>query len=177
VLEKRLMLDSNLRNETWTFTGPDGVSGATAPIEPYLMQRYRNVDPGYGIQPIVWMSPSRAFRAYQLNPLLYQQTDAQRVSDRNSHIDNNENIKETVQAGYVQADTRLLAGRLRVLGGIRYERTLDRGIGGLVDTERVWQRHPDGDFVRNAAGQRLRPAAGGVARQHIPQAGAGAVGC
>jgi len=163
VLEKRLMLDSNLRNETWTFNGPDGVSGATAPIEPYLMQRYRNVDPGYGLPPIVWMSPSRAFRAYQLNPLLYQQTEAQRVSDRNSHIDNNENIKETVQAGYVQADTRLMAGRLRLLGGVRYERTLDRGIGGLVDTERVWQRNPDGSFVRNAAGQRLRRPEAGAA--------------
>ena len=163
LLEKRVMLDNNLRNETWTFTGPDGASGATAPIEPYLMQRYRGVDTGYGMPSINWMSPSRTFRAYQLNPLLYQQTDAQRVSDRNSHIDNNENIKERVQAGYIQADTRLLGGQLRVLGGVRYERTIDRGIGGLVDTERIWQRNPDGSFVRNSAGQRLRRTEAGAA--------------
>ncbi len=162
-LEKRVMLDNNLRNETWTFTGPDGASGATAPIEPYLMQRYRGVDTGYGMPSINWMSPSRTFRAYQLNPLLYQQTEAQRVSDRNSHIDNNENIKERVQAGYVQADARLLGGRLRLLGGVRYERTIDRGIGGLVDTERIWQRNADGSFVRNAAGQRLRRPEAGAA--------------
>ena len=31
VLEKRVMLDNTLRNETWTFMGPDGVSAATAP--------------------------------------------------------------------------------------------------------------------------------------------------
>ncbi len=163
VLEKRVMLDTNIRAETWTFMGPDGASTTTASIEPYLMQRYKNVDPGYGMPPINWMSPSRAFRAFQLNPLLYQQTDAQRASDRNSHIDNNENIKETVQAAYLQADTRLFHSRLRVLGGVRFERTLDRGIGGLVDSERVWQRHPDGSFVRNAAGQRVRRPEAGAA--------------
>jgi iron complex outermembrane receptor protein len=163
VLEKRVMLDNNLRNETWTFSGPDGVSGTTAPIEPYLMQRYKGVDTGYGMPSINWMSPSRAFRAYQLNPLLYQQTDAQRVSDRNSHIDNNENIKEKVQAAYVQADTRLFNSRLRILGGVRFEKTVDNGIGGLVDQERVWQRNPDGSFVRNAAGQRVRRPEAGAA--------------
>lgn len=163
VLEKRVMLDTNLQNETWTFTGPDGVSAATAPIEPYLMQNYKNVDTGYGFPSINWMSPSRAYRAYQLNPLLYQQTDAQRASDRNSHIDNNENIKEKVQAAYVQADTRLFSSRLRILGGVRFEKTIDDGIGGLVDLERVWQRNPDGSFVRNAAGQRVRKPEAGAA--------------
>lgn len=163
VLEKRVMLDTNLRNETWTFMGPDGRSTTTAPIEPYLMQRYKDVETGYGMPSINWMSPSRAFRAYQLNPLLYQQTDAQRVSDRNSHIDNNENIKETVQAAYVQADSRLFHSRLRVLGGVRFEKTVDRGIGGLVDSERVWQRNPDGSFIRNAAGQRIRRPEAGAA--------------
>jgi len=163
VLEKRVMLDTNLQNETWTFTGPDGVSGATAPIEPYLMQNYKNVETGYGFPSINWMSPSRAFRAYQLNPLLYQQTEAQVVSNRNSHIDNNENIKEKVQAVYVQADTRLFSSRLRILGGVRFEKTVDKGIGGLVDTERVWQRNPDGSFVRNAAGQRVRKPEAGAA--------------
>ena len=163
ILEKRVMLDSNLRNENWTFMGPDGVSPATAPIDPYLMQRYTTVDPGYGMPSINWMSPSRAYRAFQLNPLLYQQTDAQKATDRNSHIDNNENIKEKVQAAYVQADTRLLNSRLLILGGVRFEKTIDNGIGGLVDQERVWQRNPDGSFVRNAAGQRVRRPEGGVA--------------
>jgi iron complex outermembrane receptor protein len=163
VLEKRVMLDTNLQNQTWTFMGPDGASATTASIEPYLMQRYKNVETGYGMPSINWMSPSRAFRAYQLNPLLYQQTDAQRATDRNSHIDNNENIKEKVQAAYVQADTRLFNSRLRLLGGVRFEKTTDDGIGGLVDLERVWQRNPDGSFVRNAAGQRVRRPEAGAA--------------
>ena len=39
VLEKRVMLDTNLRNETFTFMGPDGASTTTAPIEPLRSNR------------------------------------------------------------------------------------------------------------------------------------------
>jgi len=162
VLEKRVMLDTNIQVRTWTFQGPGGAN-ANAPIDPYLMQRYKGVDSGYGMPSINWMSPSRIFRAWQLDPLLYQETDAQQATTRNAHIDNNENIKEKVQATYIQGDTRLFTGRLRVLGGVRFEKTTDDGIGGLVDTERIWQRNPDGSFVRNAAGQRVRRPEAGAA--------------
>ena len=164
VSERRVMLDTNIESVTWNFMGPNGASAATAPIEPYLMQVYRGVDTGYGFPSINWMSPLRAYRAWQLNPLLYQATDAQQATSRNSHIDNNENIKEKVQAAYVQADTRLFNSRLRVLGGLRFEKTIDDGIGGLVDLDRIWQRNADGSYVRNAAGQRVRrPEAGAAA--------------
>jgi TonB-dependent receptor len=109
------------------------------------------------------MSPSRAYRAFQLNPLLYQQTDAQKATDRNSHIDNNENIQERIQAAYLQADTRLFHSRLRLLGGVRFEKTTDDGIGGLVNSDLVWQRAADGSYVRNAAGQRVRKPEVGAA--------------
>jgi hypothetical protein len=130
------MLDTNHPgNETWTFMGPDGASTTTAPIEPYLMQRYKGVDTGYGMPSINWMSPSRAYpRLPAQSPAVPADRRATGLSDRNSHIDNNENIKETVQAAYVQADTRLFNSRLRILGGVRFERTIDKGIGGLVDS-------------------------------------------
>ncbi|MES2695093.1 MAG: TonB-dependent receptor, partial [Verrucomicrobiota bacterium] len=164
VLEKRVMLDTNNLQETWTFMGPNGASATTAPIEPYLMQNYKGVDTGYGVPSINWMSPSRAFRAYQLNPQLYTPTDAQRATDRNNHIDNYEKIKEKVQSAYVQADTRLFNSRLRILGGVRFEKTIDDGVGGLNNADAVWQRNPDGSYVRNAAGARVRkPEAGAAA--------------
>lgn len=163
VSERRVMLDTNIESVTWNFMGPDGRSAATAPIEPYLMQKYVGVETGYGFPSINWMSPLRAYRAWELNPLLYQATDAQQATSRNSHIDNNENIKEKVQAAYLQADSRLFNSRLRVLGGVRFEKTIDDGIGGLVDLERIWQRNPDGSFVRNAAGQRVRRVEAGAA--------------
>jgi TonB-dependent receptor len=163
VSERRVMLDTDIYSPNWTFQGPDGVSGATAPIEPYLMQVYRGVDTGYGVPSINWMSPGRAYAAWLANPRLYQATDAQQATTRNSHIDNNENIKEKVQAAYLQADTNLFNSRLRVLGGVRFEKTIDDGIGGTNNTEAVWQRAADGSFIRNAAGQRLRRPEAGAA--------------
>ncbi|MBI5690050.1 MAG: TonB-dependent receptor [Verrucomicrobia bacterium] len=156
-------LDTNMTSEAWTFQGPDGRSGTTAPLDPYIMRVYRNVDSHYGFRNIQWMSPSRAWEAYLANPLLYGKTEAQRVTEANYAVDNYERLDESVQAGYVQAEAQLFNHRLRVLGGVRFERTLDDGQGALTDNDAVWQRNPDGSFVRNAAGQRVRkPEAGAV---------------
>jgi TonB-dependent receptor len=154
-------LDTNMTSEAWTFNGPDGRSGTTASMEPYVMQVYKNVDSHYGFYGIQWMSPSRAWEAYQANPLLYGKTEAQRVTEGNYAVDNSEHLDETLQAGYVQAEAQLFNNRLRVLGGVRFERTIDDGQGALTDNDAVWQRNPDGSFVRNAAGLRIRkPEAG-----------------
>jgi TonB-dependent receptor len=163
VSERRVMLDTDIYSPTWNFMGPDGASAATAPITPYLMEVYRGVETGYGFPSINWMSPVRTYEAFKANPRLYQQTDAQMAAARNGHIDNNENIKEKVQAAYLQADTQLFNNRLRILGGLRFEKTIDDGIGGTNDTEKIWQRAADGSFVRNAAGQRLRRPEAGAA--------------
>ncbi|HRE81737.1 MAG TPA: TonB-dependent receptor, partial [Opitutaceae bacterium] len=158
------MLDTNIEDERWTFMGTDGASTNTAPLDPYLMQVYRNVDPGYGFPNIPWMSPLRAWRAFQLNPLLYQKTEAQRVTAGNYAVDNSEHIEETVQAAYVQAETNLFNNRLRVLGGVRFERTHDEGQGGINDTDAVWQRNADGSYVRNPqTGLRVRKPEAGAA--------------
>ena len=163
VSERRVMLDTDIYSPNWNFMGPDGASAATAPIEPYLMQVYRGVETGYGFPSINWMSPTRAYAAWLANPRLYQATDAQLATTRNNHIDNNENIKEKVQAAYLQADTNLFNNRLRVLGGVRFEKTIDDGIGGTNNADAVWQRNADGSYVRNAAGQRVRRPEAGAA--------------
>ena len=163
VSERRVMLDTDIYSPNWTFMGPDGVSAATAPIDPYLMRVYRGVDTGYGFPSINWMSPTRAYAAWQANPRLYQATDAQLATTRNNHIDNNENVKEKVQAAYLQADTNLFTNRLRILGGVRFEKTIDDGIGGTNNADAVCQRNADGSYVRNAAGQRIRRTDAGAA--------------
>ncbi len=162
VSQRDQMLDTNNSTEAWTFMGPDGVT-PTASVAPYTMQVYKNVDPGYGFPTIPWISPSRAWNAFLANPLLYQKTDAQRATELNSAVDASERIDETVQAAYIQADTNLFHNRLRVLGGVRFEHTEDLGQGGINDADAVYQRNPDGSFVRNAAGARVRRADAGAA--------------
>ena len=157
------MLDSSNSTEAWTFMGPDGVSGATASMAPYTMQVYKNVDPGYGFTSIPWISPTGAWRAFLANPLLYQKTEAQRVTEGNTSIDNSERIDETVRAAYLQAETNLFRNRLRILGGVRFEQTKDFGQGGINDADAVWQRDARGVYIRNAAGLRIRKPEAGTA--------------
>ena len=159
-------LDTNMTSETWTFQGPDGRSGTTASLDPYIMRVYRNVDSFYGFRNVQWMSPSRAWEAYVDNPLLYGKTEAQRVTEANYAVDNSERLDESVQAGYVQTEVQLFHNRLRALGGVRFERTINDGQGGLTDNDAVWQRNPDGSFVRNAAGQRIRKPEAGAANSY-----------
>jgi iron complex outermembrane receptor protein len=148
---------------TTTFMGPGGVGAATAPIQPYLMQNYRNVDSLYGFRNIPWMSPLRALRAYQADPRLYQMTVAQQFAAENSRLDNSEYIEETVDSAYVQAEATLFHNRLRILGGVRFEKTVDDGQGAFTDADAVWLRDAAGNYVRNAAGARIRrPEAGAV---------------
>ena len=130
------------------------------------MQVYKNLDSHYGFYGLQWMSPSRAWEAYQANPLLYGKTEAQRVTESNYAVDNSEHLDESIQAAYVQAEAQWFNNRLRVLGGVRFERTIDDGQGGLTDNGAVWQRNPDGSFVRNAAGQRVRKPEAGAANSY-----------
>ena len=156
------MLDTNIQDDRWTFMGPDGRT-PTASFEPYVMQVYRDVDPGYGFPSPPWSSPSRAWEAFLENPLLYQKTEAQRVAEAIFAVDNSEHMEETVQAAYIQAETNLFNNRLRVLGGVRFERTHDEGQGSLNNADAVWQRDASGNYVRNAAGARLRKPEAGAA--------------
>ena len=149
-------LDTNPQTINWTFNGP-----ASATAEPYGMQVYRDMDSGYGYRGIEWMSPSRLLAAYRADPALYVKTEAQAVAEGNARVDGSEFVRETVRSAYVQADAAFLSNRLRLLGGVRLEQTHDEGMGGLNNADAVWQRNPDGSYVRNAAGQRVRkPEAG-----------------
>jgi TonB-dependent receptor len=156
-------VDNSTQQVAWTFMGPDGVSGTTAPMQPYVMQVYKNMDSHYGFYGITFMSPSRAWQAYLLNPKLYAKTVAQEFTEENYRLDNSEYIEEKVQAAYVQAEATLFRSRLRVLGGVRFEKTTDDGQGALTNADAVWLRDASGAYVRTAAGARIRrPEAGAV---------------
>jgi TonB-dependent receptor len=155
--------DTTQRTESVTFSGPDGRSGATASMAPYAMQVYKDMDDHFGFHGIQWLSTRRAWEAYQSNPLLYTKTLAQQFADLNAAIDGYEFIEETVNAAYLQAEAGLFRNRLHVLGGVRFEQTVDDGQGGFTDADAVWQRDARGNYIRNAAGARIRkPEAGAV---------------
>ena len=156
-------LDARRENITWTHFGPDGNAATADPAAPYLMQTYVSQDSHYGFRNIPWVSPNRAWAAWQENPGLFASTPAQRVAAETFRIANSEFIEESVSALYLQAEVRLLANRLRILGGVRWEKTVDEGEGMLFDPNAVFVRNANGTFARNAQGVRLRRADAGAA--------------
>ncbi len=149
--------DIRRRNENWTYNGINGDRSAA----PFLSPVYRDQYHYYGFRNVPHLSPILVYRAYQENPSLFTKTSAQAVTEETFRINNSQFFEETVSSWYGQTEFNLLRSRLRVLTGVRYEKTETEGLGALVNPSAVWARHPDGSFVRNAAGQRVRrPEAG-----------------
>jgi iron complex outermembrane receptor protein len=156
-------IDNRQESYAYNFNGPDGLT-PTATVKPYANQVYVGMDSKYGFKDINWVSPYRAYQAYLDNPLLFGQTAAQKAARESFRIDNSEYFEEAVKAVYVQAEVkRLLAGRLHLLTGVRFEHTTDTGIGALTDATAVYQRNANGTFFLDAGGNPVRkPEAGTV---------------
>jgi iron complex outermembrane recepter protein len=155
--------DARMRFKVWTFNGPDGNAATIESAAPYVTQVYNGRDSDFGIVGVPWISPHRAWQAYQQNPALFSLTPAQIVAEESFRITNSEAVQEEVDAGFAQVETRLFKNRLNLLTGVRYEKTIGKGQGELFEPTAVWQRQANGEFAHNAAGARIRrPEAGAV---------------
>ena len=150
--------DIRRRNENWTYSGINGDRSPAPFVSPVYSGQYHY----YGFRNLPHLSPILAYRAYQANPALFTKTAAQLVTEETFRINNSQLFEEGVSAYYVQTEFSLFKSRLKILTGVRYEKTETEGLGALVDTSAVWARNPDGTFVRNAAGQRVRRADAGA---------------
>lgn len=158
-LERNHTRDIRRRNENWTY---NGINGDRSPV-PYLSTVHTNEYHYYGFRGFPLISPKLAWEAYQANPALFSKTAAQAVTEETFRRVNSEFFDETVSAAYTQAEFSLFKYRLKVLTGVRFEKTQTEGQGPLIDSAAVWQRNTDGTFVRNAAGQRVRKVEAGAA--------------
>ena len=150
----------------WTYNGPDGNPATIDSPAPYAMTTYVGQKESYGFRNMPWISVYKAWEAFKANPNLWSKTAAQQVAEESFRITNSENLREGVTALYAQAEAGLLGNRLRLLGGVRFEKTSARGEGVLNDPNAVWVRDPDGTYahVGNVStGARIRkPEAGAV---------------
>ena len=162
--QRRQQHDTRLGNSVWTYNGPDGNAATADPASPYLASvLYDRRDHGFGIFNIPWVSPTKGYAAWQKAPTLFAQTVAQQVAAETFRLGRSEEIEEKVSAGYIQAEGKLFRSRVRVLTGLRYERTEVKGQGPLSVPSAVFQREAAGNLVRDARGQPIRrPDAGAV---------------
>ena len=157
-------IDTRNYTRNWTYNGPDGDPATPDSPAPYLMRAYVQQPTGYGYDDrLPWFSPRHVWSAFQNNPTLFTQTPAQLVAQEISRLGASEYLQEKVTACYLQAETSLFRNRLKVLTGVRYEKTDDNGRGLRYDPNAVFARNADGTFARNAAGARIRRPEAGAA--------------
>jgi len=163
--------DNRRYQNDYSYLGADGTANtADDNAGAYLDSTYLGQDPYWGYDPIQWTNPNVLAQTLASNPGYFRlgtgsnQTGVQAESYR---LDNSERISETVSAGFIQFDGRLLNNRLRFVTGVRYEKTKDDGVGRLFNPDAVWQRNPDGTYVdgnaTTAGIQRVRRADAGTA--------------
>ena len=161
--------DNRRYSETYTFLGPDGIANtADDGAAPFIDTLYSGTAPYFNEPAIQWVDPYRVATHYAANPAQWRLgtgTNQTRVEAETNRRTNSERILETVTAGYVQFDAKLMNSRLRVVTGVRYEHTNDQGEGLLTNPDAVFQRNADGTYVDS------NPALAGIQRIRRVEAG------
>jgi iron complex outermembrane receptor protein len=146
--------DSRRDQRTWTFR-PNGAADEAS----RLARRFDVFDeafnasaPGIYGQPMRWISLTKVYELYRQHPDWFVLNEAQAHQNR---VNTSMRFEERISAAYVRTDLRLLQNRLWLATGVRFERTEVEGWGPLNDIFAIYQRNANGDFVRNAAGQRI----------------------
>lgn len=137
---------------TWSFVGADGLQGtADDTAAPFVDPILHGIDAKFNTpRDIQWPDLRALYQLYQQRPQYFVlQQPAAYITQANS----TERISETVTAGYVQGELRLLKNRVLILGGVRFERTENVGTGLLRDREAIYQRDAAGNLLRGPNGQ------------------------
>src|SRR5690606_2336239 len=114
--------DTRRKESDWVYGGVGGnTATAETPIS-YEAEGYANRPAVFGFSGVPWVSPHRAWEAFQRDPGLFTKTAAQIVAEETFRITNSEVFDEMVDALFLQGEARLFRNRLQVLTGVRYEK-------------------------------------------------------
>ncbi len=139
-------------NKSWTFTpnGSTSVAARSAANFDVFDQGFNAEAPSIYGQAMDWISVSKVYQLYQQHPewfVLNESLQHQNVANNSTHL------VETVSAGYLRGDVRLLDRRLWLTGGVRFEKTEDDGEGVLNDPSAQYVKDARGNLVLGATGQ------------------------
>lgn len=138
---------------TATYVGPDG--RANSNDEGYADLMRRGVDltnvafVRYGVSreafpQVQFPSASKGYALFSQHPEYFSVDTA--TDARNDKI-NEDRITERIDAAYVMGDLSLLHNRLRVVTGVRFERTSDDGRTVLQDNNAQYRKNPNGSIL------------------------------
>lgn len=131
------------------FVGPDGVQNSADDfLGNYVSQGDLGVSPGFGRPAPQWPDPFAIYQTFVDNPSWWSQTVGQGGDAVRNRAVRSPWFHETITAGYIMADTKLLDNRLRLVGGVRYELTESEGWGVRQDATAVYQKDAQGNPIR-----------------------------
>jgi iron complex outermembrane receptor protein len=152
--------DNRRNNETYTFVGRDGMANSgDDSAAAFVDEKYSGENPYWGFRQIQWPDPYKLYQAFRSNPT-YFSTATTAVTNETNRINGSEKFREVITAGFIQAETNLFRNRLRIVTGVRWEETDDRGEGPLFDPDAAFQRDAAGRFVLVNGARVRRPEAG-----------------
>ena len=141
-----LQNDQRRRPRTWSFrpNGATDVAARQAKNFDVFDEAFNAEAPDVFGRKVRWISGTKLYQLFQKNPAWFVSDEAQAWQD---FVTNSRELSEQVAAGYVRADARLLKNRLWLVGGVRLERTHDKGRGPLNDINAQYQRDAAGRLV------------------------------
>ena len=158
--------------ETYTYVGADGRASTTPATQaglvnddsplPFLDTAYSERMPDFGLPKQQQVDNNKLWEGYGKNPTHWTRNAN---TDYTSATNASKRAQEIISSLYFRTDVALFQNRLKLTGGVRAEQTNIRAEGPLTDPTLafqrdsagavVFQRNANGDFILNAAGQRL----------------------
>jgi len=141
---------------SWTFTPPGAATAREIRnfdviATEFNSSWYSTDGAGNKVHP-EFLSTAKVYDLYKQNPSWFVLNEA---AAHQTAVTNRRELEETITAGYIRADARFLQNKLWLVGGVRFERTEDKGRGPLNDIAATFVKNPDGTFARNAAGAKI----------------------
>ena len=115
-------------------------------LQPAYSATAQNYFPGHQVQ---WVSLAKIYDIYREHPDYFVLNEANSYS---GSVRPSKRLQEAISAGFLRADWRALENRLWLVGGVRFEHTLDQGEGPLDDIGATFVRDASGNFVRSPTG-------------------------
>ncbi len=148
--------DSRGGARSLAFAPPGGAAGQLARNYDLIATGYSDrlplLDAYSNALNIRWLSPYKMYDLYRSRPEFFSYSIANAAAYHTSIVNTSKKLQEAVSAGYIRGDLKLLANKLWLVGGVRYERTDDDGRGPRNDIRAVYQKDANGNLLRTPAG-------------------------
>lgn len=135
--------------ETWRFVGADGIAGTADDAATLIAANNLPArrDSAYNYPAIERISLSKLADLYRANPTWFQY-DAARSARLSLTSNPDYELTETTFAPYLQFDWQLMSNRLRLTGGVRYEKNDAEARGLSINNSAAYQTYSDGSIRR-----------------------------